>query len=52
MIFLVELKFLPNVMCLTEIRIKLHPLLSTYTFFHTDSTTNADCVGIYVLKKF
>ena len=54
--FLVELNFLPDVICLTEIRIKLHPLLNislpNYTFFHTDSTTNAGGVGIYVLNKF
>ena len=34
--FLVELNFLPDVICLTETRIKLHPLLnislSNYTF--------------------
>ena len=43
--FLVELNFLPDVICLTETRIKLHPLLNislpNYTFFHTDSTSNA-----------
>ena len=54
--FLVELNFLPDVICLTETRIKLHPLLNislpNYTFFHTDSTTNAGGVGIYVLNKF
>ena len=54
--FLVELNFLPDVICLTETRIKLHLLLNislpNYTFFHTDSTTNAGGVGIYVLNKF
>ena len=54
--FLVELNFLPDVICLTETRIKLHPLLNislpNYTFFHTDSTSNAGGVGIYVLNKF
>ena len=54
--FLVELNFLPDVIRLTETRIKLHPLLHislpNYTFFHTDSTTNAGGVGIYVLNKF
>ena len=54
--FLVELNFLLDVICLTETRIKLHPLLNislpNYTFFHTDSTTNAGGVGIYVLNKF
>ena len=53
---LVELKFLPDVIHLTETRIKLHPLINislpNYTFFHTDSTTNAGGVGIYVLNKF
>ena len=56
MIFLVELKFLPDVICLTETRIKLYPLLNisppNYTFFHTDSTTNTGDVAIYVLNKF
>ena len=36
--FLVELNFLPDVICLTKTRIKLHPLLNisfpNYTFFH------------------
>ena len=54
--FLVELNFLPDVICLTETRIKLHLLLNislpNYTFFHTDSTTDAGGVGIYVLNKF
>ena len=54
--FLAELKFLPDVICLTKARIKLHPLLNislpNYTFFHADSTTNAGGVGIYVLNKF
>ena len=48
--FLVELNFLFDVICLTETRIKLHPLLNislpNYTFFHTDSRTNAGGVGI------
>ena len=54
--FLIELNFLPDVICLTETQIKLHPLLNisllNYTFFHTDSTTNAGGVGIYLLNKF
>ena len=54
--FLVELKFLPDVICITETRIKLHPVLNislpNYTFFHTDSTTNAGGVGINVLNRF
>ena len=54
--FLVELKFLPDVIYLTEIRIRLHPLLNislpNYTFFYTDSATNTGRVGIYVLNKF
>ena len=53
--FLVELKFLPDVICLTETRIKLHPLLNislpNYTCFHIDFTTNAGGVGIYALNK-
>ena len=53
--FLVELNFLPDVICLTETRIKLHPLLNislpNYTFFHTDSTSSGG-VEIYVLNKF
>ena len=53
MIFLVELNFLPDVIRLTETRIRLHPLLNislpNYTFFHTNSTTNAGGVGIYVI---
>ena len=53
--FLVELNFLPDVICVTETRIKLHPLLNillpNYTFFHTDSRTKAGGVGIYVLNK-
>ena len=54
--FLVKLKFLSDVICLAETGIKLHPLLNlslpNYTFFPTDSTTNAGGVGIYVLNKF
>ena len=54
--FLVELNFLPDLICLTETRIKLHPLLNILfpncTFFHTDFTSNAGGVGIYVLNKF
>ena len=54
--FLDDLHFLPDVICLTKTQIKLHPLLNislpNYTFFHTDSTTNAGGVGIYVLNKF
>ena len=54
--FLVEVNFLPDVVCLTETGIKLHPLLNislpNYTFFHTDSTFNSAGVEIYVLNKF
>ena len=54
--FLVELNFLPDVICLTKTRIKLHLLLNillpNYIFFHTDSTTNAGGVEIYILNKF
>ena len=56
--FVVELKFLPDEICLTKTQNKQHPLLNislpNYTLFQTDSTrtTNAGGVGIYVLNKF
>ena len=45
----------PDVVCITETRIKGNPLLnisiSNYNFFHKDSPTNAGGVAIYVSKK-
>ena len=50
--FLTELGTHPNIICLTEARLKQNSLVNTqipgYKFCHVDSDTNAGGVGIYI----
>ena len=50
--FLTELGTRPNIICLTETRLKQNSLVNTqipgYKFCHVDSDTNAGGVGIYI----
>ena len=54
--FLTFLPSLPDIVCVSETRLKGDPLINiclpNYSFVHADSLTNAGGVGIYVSSKF
>ena len=54
--FLTFLPSLPDIVCVSETRLKDDPLINIcvpkYSFVHANSSTNAGGVGIYVLSKF
>ena len=54
--FLVSIRTRPDVICLTETRIKNDPLvnitISQYKFYHVDSQTSAGGVAVYVSDNF
>ena len=54
--FLTTLNFSPDIVCLTETRIKFQPLISVeipnYSFVHVDSESAAGGVAIYVSDRF
>ena len=47
---LLQIKLQPNILCVSETKIKISPLVSLpgYEFFHVDSPTNAGGVAIYI----
>jgi len=53
--FLVSLKYTPDLICLTETRLKEQPLINVsipnYNFYHVNSSTAAGDVAVYVLNK-
>ena len=54
--FISSLSFTPDLVCLTETRIKNQPLanitISSYSFAHVNSLGSADGVAIYILNNF
>ena len=54
--FLVSIRIRPDVICLTETRIKNDPLVNItipqYKFYHVDSQTSAGGVVVYVSDNF
>ena len=54
--FLTLLPFTPDIVCVSETRLKGNPLINiaipNYNFVHADSVTNAGGVGVYVSSKF
>ena len=54
--FLINLSFSPDIVCVSETRLKGEPLINisipNYKFGHTDSTTKAGGVAIYISSKF
>ena len=54
--FLTTLPFFPDIVCVSETRLKGDPLINVsipgYNFLHSDSVTNAGGVAIYVSSKF
>ena len=54
--FLTLLPFTPDIVCVSETRLKGNPLINiaipNYNFVHADSVTNAGRVGVYVSSKF
>ena len=54
--FLVSIRIRPDVICLTETRIKNDPLVNItipqYKFYHVDSQTSAGGVAVYVSDNF
>ena len=53
--FISSLPSLPDLVCISETRLKGEPLINIaipdYNFIHADSPTNAGGVGIYILSK-
>ena len=54
--FLTDLSFSPDIVCVSETRLKGEPLINiskpNFNFVHADSTTKAGWVAIYVSSKF
>ena len=54
--FFTLLPFTPDIVCVSETRLKGNPLINiaitSYNFVHADSVTNAGVVGVYVSSKF
>ena len=50
--FISMLNFIPHIICISETRIKKHPLINVnlmnYSFLHVDSATNARGVAMYI----
>ena len=54
--FLTDLSFSPDIVCVSETRLKGEPLINisipNFKFVHADSTTKAGGVAIYISSKF
>ena len=52
---LLQMKFQPDILCVSETKIKISPLINItlpgYEFFHVDSPTNVGGVAIYIYNQ-